>query len=217
MFAWQLPLASGDEGWIKLIFFIVIIVGSLIVQGIKKLRGEADEEEQPTQPRRSLPTRPVAPPPTRPYNAQSEEVRKFLEALGKPRTTPPPPPVLRPIAQRSPPQPPPPVRRRPVAPPPRPVLVSSQGFSEEEEQEGPHNIITGESTRQPIRPLEQIDLSKEMEAVMVQPYKMSPVASTIPTLAISRASQLAKMLADKTNVRQAVVLAEVIGPPKAFQ
>src|ERR1051325_10453127 len=106
---WHLPLAEGEEGWIRLILFFVIIVGSLVVQIVKKIRGEADESDQPTLPRRTTtPSHPAAPPPkraARPYTAESDEVRKFLEALGRPRTAAPPPPVLRPVpapAQRPP-------------------------------------------------------------------------------------------------------------------
>ena len=93
--------------------------------------------------------------------------------------------------------------------------VSSDKPSDEEE--GPRNIITGESTLQPLKQLERVELGKQMAAVELEVAQAAKPMTVVASVAGSnRAAYFAQLLANKTNVRQAVVLAEVIGPPKAF-
>ncbi len=226
MLAWQLPWASGND-WLGVIIFLIFVFGSFIAQMVKKAKGESEDEPTP-MPRRSAPPaqqQPVQPPRPSPQAQQSEEIRKFLEALGRPRTAiPPAPPVLRPVQPQIPRRPPPapPTPRRPVPQPPlvREPLVTApvEGTSEEAEEGPPRNIITGESTRAEFKPLSQVDVTQEMKAVETEVEhapRLSPTA--VPAVAQSRALQFAALLADHSNVRRAVVLAEIIGAPKAFR
>ena len=219
--AWQLPLAAGND-WFSLVIFVLVVLGPIVVQAIKKFKGETDEET-PVPPRRTSPAQPPPPrqSPQGGYTAQSEEIRKFLEALGKPRSAPPPPPVLRPVeevaGQQLPPQRKPKLQRPPPVVQRRPALVTSDRPTREEVVEGPRNVITGESTRQPLKQFEHVDLGKEMAAAELEVAQAAKTASVLVSVPLgNRASYFAKLLSNKTNVRQAVVLAEVIGPPKAF-
>jgi hypothetical protein len=217
-FAWPLPLASLQD--VLGLLFLLFIIFSAIVQFLKRGKGEETEEEDegfPETPRRT--TQP--PPPPRQYSAEQEEVRKFLEALGKPRTTPPPPPrratsppppVLRPAQQAQRPRP------MPVAQPARKPLVldTTEGDSDEEKEPSPINIITGEKTRHEFTPIERVDLLKEMQAVetAVGDALHAPGPAVVTAGSSNRAAEFRKLLSEKTSVRQAVILAEVIGRPK---
>jgi hypothetical protein len=214
--AWQLPLAAGND-WFSLIIFVLVVLGPIVVQALKKFKGETDEEETPSPPRRTTPM--PRQPPTGGQTAQSEEIRKLLEALGKPRSAP--PPILRPVqevaGQRLPPQRKPKLQQSPPVVQRRPALVSSVKPANEADEEGPRNVITGESTRQPLKQLERVSLNKEIAAVELEVAQAAKPMTVVASVAGSnRAAYFAQLLANKTNVRQAVVLAEVIGPPKAF-
>jgi hypothetical protein len=99
----------------------------------------------------------------------------------------------------------------------RPTLVTIDRSSNQKEEEGPRNVITGESTRQPLKQFERVDLGKEIAAAELEVAQTArPMTAVASVAGVSRAAYFARLLANKTNVRQAVVLAEVIGPPKAL-
>ena len=203
MLSFPFPLARGED-WLTIIIFIILFLGSGLVQLIKRVKGQTQEEEEEPPPQRTHPPTPQRPqPPPRQWTAESDEVRRFLEALGKPKSAPP-PPVLRPVAQ---PAQPPPVRRQ------RPVVAPAPAEKREDAY-----AIAG---REEPRPPERVDLEAEMRALKAEmshtkeaPLRVAPTTTYAkPT---GRAAVFAQMLSDKTNVRRAVVLAEVLGPPKAL-
>jgi hypothetical protein len=163
------------------------------------------------------PEKPETPPPNEPPSrrppAQSEEerVRRFLEALGAPPGTQPPPPIRRrsvaprpavsPVPQ---PQRPPKVRRSFVQPlpplttaPPEPVVV---------EAAPPPTLIA------PLVP-------------PLLPPLAAPIASLPPLARTSKAvklralpaGSLGALLRKPGGIRQAIVLREVLGPPRGVQ
>jgi hypothetical protein len=216
--AWPFPLAALQD--VLGLLFLLFIIFSAVAQFLKRGKGqEAQEEEEEFLDRPRRTTQP--PPPPRHYSAEQEEVRKFLEALGKPkstppppprRATPPPPPVLRPVPQAQRPRP------MPVAQPARKPLVreTDEGDSDEQQSESPINIITGEKTRHEFTPIERVDLSKEMHAVEtgVGTALQAQGPAVVTAGPSNRAAEFRKLLSEKTSVRQAVILAEVIGRPK---
>ena len=157
-----------------------------------------------------------APPPNEPSSrrppAQSEEerVRRFLEALGAPPGT----------------QLPPPIRRRSVAPRP-PVSPVPQ-------PQRPPKVRR--SFVQPLPPLtttppEPVVIEVAPPPVLLPPLpsSMPPVAApitSVPSLKIkskavkSRAlptASLGALLRNPGSIRQAIVLREVLGPPRGLQ
>jgi hypothetical protein len=98
--------------------------------------------------------------------------------------------------------------------------VVAEGVSEEQDEEGPRNVITGERTRQDFKPLERVDLTAEMRNVEAEvAHAMGSAGTATPAHVMvvnaTRAADYRKLLAEKTTVRQAFVLAEIIGAPKA--
>jgi len=198
-------MSFGD--WIGLLVFVIVILGPFILPIVKRMRdaqARRDEEESPE----TEPTGAPHPPPRRP-TTEEEEIRKFLEALGRPSSAPPPP-----APQRQ----PPPLPARPVRAPIQPVHV--EGVSEEhDEQEAPVNVVTGEKIRQEFKPLERVDLTSEMKAVeaeVAQALKMASAPTPAATIAVARTHDFRKALTQKSSVRQAFVLAEVLGRPKGL-
>lgn len=201
-----LLLARLDD-WITLIIFVILFLGPALAKMLR--RGQPEEEERQRPPTRSRPTPRPAQPPPRQWTAESEEVRKFLEALGKPKTAPPPPPVLRPVPQEQPPppRPKPPPRRPAVRPTPPPVPTIA-----------PTVPSTPAATPAPVP---QVDLAREFEeaeAEFKRAAHAAPVAvPTTEAAPTNRAREFRQMLADRSNVRRAVVLAEILAPPVALR
>jgi hypothetical protein len=229
MTTWPLVLADLDD-WIKVILFVVIFLGPLVVQGIKKLRGETEQQQTPEPPRRAAPPqRPTTTPPPSPkqHTVDEEEIRKFLEALGKPKgAAPPPPPPPRPSQPSRPPPRPQQAQPRPTPPRPKqkPVVVPAQrpppvprprvGESIESMLgvEGSQTtLIPAGAIAEALKPLERQDLSEQALATEVE---------FLPRAALNagqrRAQEFRALLGDKSNARRAIVLAELLGRPKCF-
>lgn len=222
------PYLIADLGDVlTIIIFLVIFLGSGIVQMIKKLRGipDEDEENQPPPVRRAPPSQRPAPPP-QPWSAEADEVRKFLEALGKPKDAAPPsrpppaPPVLRPVEQQRPPPPPPPRRQarpHPLQPSPAPARPVRPPPVVLEEVETPWLDKEGMSLRTEAPAFERINVEAEMEAVkrdMARAQSLT-AAPVVVTTVQNRATSLSQLLADRSSARNAIVLAEILGPPKS--
>ncbi|MEO5717557.1 MAG: hypothetical protein ABIR29_03180 [Chthoniobacterales bacterium] len=145
----------------------------------------------------------VAPPLRPPPQSEEERVRRFLEALGMPQGTPPPPPVrprqvvVTPAA--APPQRPK-VKRSPVQPLP-PLVTTPQDFSPPP--------IPSVVTVAPVLPEIEIPLPRPRLFLPV-PRKAAPIPS-VP------ATSLGAMLRSRGSARQAIVLREVLGPPRGLQ
>ncbi len=141
-----------------------------------------------------------------PEGTDEERIRRFLEALGVPSDTAPPPKV----------QPRPPVRGRVVAPKPPPVprakrswvqplppLVSTPANIPRASPEGPAVVPTAP----PV-----LDVLVEGPAV-TQP-QASPMRKAVFLAKPNR--QLVALLRSPAGVRQAILLREILGPPRAF-
>lgn len=216
------PYLIADLGDVlTIIIFLVIFLGSGIVQIIKKLRGIPDEDEENQPPRSQRPA-----PPPQPWSAETDEVRKFLEALGKPKNAAPPsrpppaPPVLRPVETHRPPPPPPPRRQarpHPLQPRPAPAHPVRPAPVVHAEVKTPWLDKEGMSLRTEAPAFERINVEAEMEAVkrdMARAQSLT-AAPVVVTTVQNRATSLGQLLADRSSARKAIVLAEILGPPKS--
>jgi hypothetical protein len=162
--------------------------------------------------------KPEAPPPNEspsrrpPAQSEEERVRRFLEALGAPPGTQPPPPIRRrsvaprpavsPVPQ---PQRPPKVRRSFVQPlppltsaPPEPVVI----------EVAPPPVATALAQLSTLTPPLAVPATS---VPLVKTTSKALKSRTLPT------GSLGALLRNPGSIRQAIVLREVLGPPRGLQ
>lgn len=161
---------------------------------------------------------------------EEERVRKFLEALGIPTEAPPPPPIVPQAAPEPPPlfQPPQlddePTFRRPVVVEPPPLRQPAPAKRRPE----PEPIIHGEEgPRHRMAPAvfrdgDMADAPQPMSSAAAF-RDMDQTASSASAYAIPRSSKTTRshagvrtLLSDRRTLRDAIILREVLGPPKAL-
>jgi hypothetical protein len=192
------------------LIFLVLAGLALIFRWLTS-RGSSDEEEPapPWPDKQGLPPRP-------PAQTDEERVRRFLEALGVPQGTQPPPPVrtrkvvtptqpaVRPKVKRGVLQPLPPLVTTPADMPLPPAQIGPS----------PPPVVVME----PAAPPE----------IQVPPPLASPLPAMIPRVtqraqpapAVTRpvaTPSLGALLRSRASVRQAIILREVLGPPRGLQ
>lgn len=139
-----------------------------------------------------------------------ERVRKFLEALGVPRGTAPPPPVKpRPLAPRrvttpTPAQPARKVRRSLVQPLPPLVTTPPPAQASRLEAMAPYEAA-------PPPPLPAAERTPVARTPLIVRRTSSGSAMPLP------ANPLATLLRSRDSVRQAVILRELLGPPRGLE
>ena len=197
-----------------LVIFLVLAGVALLV----KLVGNAHESQgtdsetpaAPNEKARSLP------PLRAPAESEQERVRRFLEALGVPEGSAPPPPV----------------RPRPAAP--RRVITPVQKQEQVPKakrswaQPLPPLVSTPEDVTEPP-PLVMVPVPEPEPEPLASPL-LEPVAPLTPALlpvarrsppsprpVTSKPLSLGEMLRTSGSARQAMVLREVLGPPRALQ
>ena len=185
-------------GAINLLFILLFLIGAFIQFLAKKSK----ETKEQSQEREEEP--PPGPPSTRPMTAPSmdtdaERIRKFLEALGQPPSATPPPPV-KPRTD---------VPPRPVAPvqPPRTVFPT------------PPRRVRQEEYRRKAEEPRRVFTPQMEEPTTPAPMPVRPPAAAYPVSAESIAGEtkLAQLLHSQTGLRYAVILREVLGPPRSLQ
>jgi hypothetical protein len=163
----------------------------------------SSDSEKPGPPPPDEQARPPRPPP----ESEEERVRRFLEALGMPQGT----------------QPPPPVQRRrvvtPAAPPGQKPRVRRSWV-----QPLPPLVTRPEDTPPPLPPLTTIapasmtveEVPPPIEVARPAPRPGPAIRQPAPRPAAQIIS-LGKMLRSPGSVRRAIVLREVLGPPRGLQ
>lgn len=173
------------------IIFLVLAGLALLFRWLTNLASarENDAEESPPNEQRQPPRR-------HPAQSEEERVRKFLEALGVPSgQEPPPPPPPRPTRT-------PKVRRGlgpPLPPitsvPPEPVVLEA----------GPPPAVDSPP------PLPATPLSVPVTSLPPISARKPLVPRAVPAASVS------KMLRTRGSIRQAIILREVLGPPRGVQ
>jgi hypothetical protein len=209
----------------NLLFLLLIAVAALfqlLSKAISKA-GKSDSNETSSSPRPQTP-RPIQ---RAPRESDADRIRKFLEALGQPPTSTPPPPV----ASRT---DIPPRRLAPVQPPP---VIPGMWRLPREHREKP-DVSQGESTprEQPSR-LQEIlpplvpfpaalafEVHEALPVELQQPPIIRPPAEAYaapkafgvakrPDVKVS----IATLLVSKSGLREAILLREILGPPRGLQ
>ena len=207
----------------NLLFFLLIAVAALF-QLLSKTISKADKSD--SNETSSLP-KPQTPRPIQraPRESDADRIRKFLEALGQPPTSTP-PPLVAPRTDIPP---------RPLAPVQPPPVIPGRWRLPREQREKP-DVSQRESApfEQPSR-LQQIVPPPEPppaapafevhEAVPVElqqpPVIKTPVEAYTATQAVTKRADftmnIATLLLSKSGLRDAILLREILGPPRGLQ
>ncbi len=176
------------------VIFLILALLAAAFKGLTALASKSAKNPPPPQPNE--------PPVRQPPQSEAERVRRFLEALGAPPGTEPPPPVRpRPAAPR-PSNRPEPARRRPAARPweqPLPPLTTAPPFLREP---APPPVLSAPPPPPPVVALPR-----------PTPLAAPPVSAPRPA---AGASSLGEMLRRRESVRQAILLREILGPPRGL-
>ncbi|MBA3608034.1 MAG: hypothetical protein H0W43_05920 [Chthoniobacterales bacterium] len=194
-----------------LIFFILAALALIF----KWLTSKAENSQAEKEKRAAESGEPneQAPPTLRPApQSEEERVRRFLEALGMPQGTQPPPPVrqrrvVTPSAPQTPPAQRPKVKRSWAQPLP-PLVTMPEDLRPPPLQTAPPPLPTMVHVEPPLAEIED---------------SLPPPAPVLPALRIPALQKpapvmsLGAMLRSPASVRRAIVLREVLGPPRGLQ
>ena len=197
--------------------FLLLVVVAVLFQFLAKIAGKKSKD----QTKRTSTPRTPAPLQRAPTESDEDRIRKLLEALGQPPTSRPPPPVvprtnipLRPLAPVQPPMSPLPQLRRQKPrkgeatpkeiPPPRPVRGG--------EEIAPPNVA-----RAPAFDVHEGPLPIASAPIFKAPAEA--YAGGIRTIAKTeeRRADIATLLASTSGLRDAVILREILGPPRGLR
>lgn len=207
------------------LLFLLLIAGAALFQLLSKAiskAGKSDSNETSSSPRPETP-RPIQ---RAPRESDADRIRKFLEALGQPPSSTPPQPVL-PRTDIPP---------RPLAPVQPPPVVPSVWRLPRERREKP-DVSQKESPalEQPTRlrkiappsvPPPAPSTFEVHEALPVEPQQ--PLIIKTPVESDAAASQviakragfdrnIATLLSSKSSLREAILIREILGPPRGLQ
>jgi hypothetical protein len=209
-------IIAAIDNWLFLLLLAMAVIFRLLTKaaGSKTGSSEPDESTSPRPDQNKQEARPIS---------DEEQIRKFLEALGQPRTAKPPPPVApradvppRPVAPVRPPQtmipmptrraaaerdlPPP--RRREAVPPPVPRTYQPR------------------AARAPVTPAPVFEV-RETAAPLpeVTPVSKSAAESAARISATDQQKEksILDLLRSARGLREAVILREILGPPRGMQ
>ena len=207
-----MKVASLDN----LLFILLIAIAALfqlLSKAVTKARKKQSDET-------STPPMPPRPPqvPRAPAGSDADRIRKFLEALGQPPSSTPPPP----IAPRT---DIPPRRLAPVQPPP--VIPREWRLPRERreitQKESPSPELPSRVEKIVVPPVTAAAAPAfEVHEIQQEPIVKTPVeAYAAATRAIVNRPHLntdiASLLASKSGLREAILLREILGPPRGLQ
>lgn len=203
--------AAHLDNWLFLVFVGVALFFQLVSRlantGKRSQGDDYDEEKRSTPPPVVTRRNPI-------HDSDSDQIRKFLEALGQPPSSPPPPPV----APRT------NVPPRPVAPvqPPRvlPAQVLARTIRKPESETG-----TGEWPRKEQQAQTVTGAGKTyVPRVSTKPTSPPPLPSDISiagqqvaTAPATTRPDIAELLRSPDSLRNAIILREIFGPPRSLQ
>jgi hypothetical protein len=208
----------------NLLFFLLIAVAALF-QLLSKTIGKArksDSNETSTAPRPQTP-RPLQ---RAPRESDADRIRKFLEALGQPPSSTPPAPVF-PRTDI------PPRRLAPVQPPPalpgmwrltreraeKPDV--SQRESNPIEQPGrlPQFVppVVPASAAATFEVHEAFPVERQQPSIVKTAVDSDAMASQVVAKRAGSKRDIATLLGSKSSLREAILIREILGPPRGLQ
>jgi hypothetical protein len=205
----------------NLLFFLLVAV-AVLFQVLAKAASKAHKD----QTKRGSTRIPGTPPPIPRASVESgeERIRKLLEALGHPPTSTPPPPV----APRT------EVAPRPLAPVQPPTVFPRSPWQLTREERRKRKAARKESPPPPLVPrVEEIvppkitaapafevhegPLQVEEPAIIKMPVEAYAASTRSPAKRADAKTDIATLLASKSNLRNAIVLREIFGPPRGLR
>jgi hypothetical protein len=208
------------------LLFLLLIAGAALFQLLSKAiskAGKSDSNETSSSPSPQTP-RPIQ---RAPRESDADRIRKFLEALGQPPSSTPPSPVV-PRTDI------PPRRLGPVQPPP---VIPGAWRLPRERAEKP-DVGQGESAPlgqrgrlQPIVPPppippsvapafevhEALPVELQQPPIIKTPVESDAAASQVIAKRAGSNRNIATLLASKSSLREAILIREILGPPRGLQ
>lgn len=200
----------------NLLFLLLVVVAGLFQFLAKVLAKKSKDQTKPASPHQTPPSSGRAP-----LNSGEDRIRKLLEALGQPPTSTPPPPV----APRT------NIPPRPLAPVTPPLSPLSQ-FRREKRRK--REATSGEISPAPtVKEAQKIPIPKVTAAPVFEvqdgPLPIAPAPmSNVPaqpyatamgrvTVGDERRANIALLFASSSGLRDAVILREILGPPRGLR
>jgi hypothetical protein len=176
------------------LIFLVLAGLALIFKWLTSQGSSDSEKPEPPAPNESPSRRP-------PPESDEERVRRFLEALGMPQGTQPPPPVQ---------------RRRVVTPTPAPA--EKPRVKRSWVQPLPPIVTTPPELLPPPLPSEPVpEVIVRREEVVAPPPVPVPLMQKPVSRRPASVTSLGAMLRSRASIRRAIILREVLGPPRGLQ
>jgi len=196
--------------------FIIFLILAGVALAFRWLTNQAsDDTEQSSGPR------PNEPSPRSPTESEEERVRKFLEALGVPPGTRPPPPLrprsVKPRRVVTTAQPPPAPRkvRRTIIQPLPPLVTTPEDFP------SPPPLTSKGATPPPVPQAVMARAGAPSEETASSPLlpilQLAPTPEPGPSQVLAPVDSLGGFLRSRDSLRQAIILREVLGPPRGLQ
>jgi len=187
--------------------FLLLVVVAVLFQFLAKVAGKKGKE----QTKRTSTPRTPTPSQRAPIGSDEDRIRKLMEALGQPPTSRPPPPVV-PRTDISP---------RPLAPVKPPIpQPSAPWMLPREERRKPEAIAKEKSTPPIITSVEKIIPPKITGSPAFEIQEAPEAfAATGPTMAKTEEprTDIVTLLASTSGLRDAVILREILGPPRGLR
>jgi hypothetical protein len=187
----------------------------LVVAGLFQLLGKAARKTSTDETRRSSEPPPRTTKPIQRALAESDEqrVRKFLEALGRPPASRPPPPVAQRPTYRKPLLFP---RVPPLGSPLPPLVTRPPDLPSEFEVHREPIPIPAEQPRAAQRSVEPVFQVHE-SAAPPAPSSTEPAATTHEIRTQPQVVVTTTLLRSKSSLRDAIVIREILGPPRGLR
>ena len=208
----------------NLLFFLLIAVAALfqlLSKTISKAK-KSDSNETSSSPEPQTP-RPIQ---RAPRESDADRIRKFLEALGQPPSSTPPQPVLprtnippRPLA----PVQPPPVLSRVWRLPRERAKKPDVSERESRPYEQPSHLqeIAPPPVTAPVAATfevhEALPIELQQSPIIKTPVESDATASQVIAKRAGSKRDIATLLGSKSSLREAILIREILGPPRGLQ
>jgi len=193
------------------LLFLLLVAIAVLFQFLAKTVGKTGKDQTKSTPTPRMPT-PLRRAPT---ESDEDRIRKLLEALGQPPTSTPPPPVAPRVD----------IPPRPLAPVQPPMSPLSQLIREKsrkpeiirKEIPPPRSVSGEEKMVPPAFEVQERSFPNAPRPIFKTPIENDAgVTPTIPKVQVRR-TDIATLLASTSGLRDAMILREILGPPRGLQ